>query len=351
MMSKLLIQEGLLNQLSTHLSPLLETCSSLFFVIDQTLPPSYGEKLRQQLDLLPYPYTLYAMPAGEENKTLLQVEACWKAMMDAGIDRHSRLIAMGGGVLTDLAGWVAASYMRGIPSIYLPTTLMGMVDASVGGKTGINFSGIKNVVGAFHLPQAVLIDPLFLATLSDRELRSGLAEVIKYGVIEGKELFESVQKWIPGVLSRDQQVCCQVIKRSCEVKSAVVEEDRLDKGRRAILNFGHTFAHAIEAAGGYNSRYLHGEAVAMGMSASARLSVALGYASPSLIKKIDQACHLAGLSTELPRIEEEQWVSLILKDKKSKAGKIACILAEDLGKVFPSVISEQAVIMKALYQT
>lgn len=345
------IQAKLLNRLHQELTPFLAEHSSLFVIADTAVLKHYHHILEQEFRALDIPYTLYPFKASENNKSLKQAEACWHSLQNASADRKTLVLALGGGITTDLTGWVAANYMRGISTIYIPTTLMGMVDAALGGKTAINFGGTKNAIGSFHQPLHVFIDPHTLHSLPKRFLKAGLAEVIKYGVIQGPSLFESIIHWIPDILSLDPKICCAVIEACCRVKNAIVEKDHRDRsGKRAILNFGHTFAHAIEAAFP-DERYLHGEAVAIGMHIAAELSVFSGHAEPTLITTIDDACRRAGLSTKRPPLCEAQWLKFLYRDKKCTKGKITCILAQDLGKVFAADSIDELMILKTLRNT
>jgi 3-dehydroquinate synthase len=250
------------------------------------------------------------------------------------LDRKSCVIALGGGVISDLAGFASACYMRGIDLINIPTTLLGMVDASMGGKTGINLPEGKNLIGCFHHAKYIFVCPSFLQTLPEREYCAGLAEVIKYGVIRDPLFFSFLEENMESILNKSPDKLKSLIFRCCEIKSQVIQEDPEDKNDiRAVLNWGHTFAHAIEAAKGYRE-ILHGEAVAIGMSCAASVSEHLGYAKPEFIERQDRLLKKAKLKIAIPNISYDQLLNFMQKDKKNKSGRISLIVAEKIGKVF-----------------
>jgi 3-dehydroquinate synthase len=301
-------------------------------ISDENVFPIYGAELSRFLQTQGISTFEIILPAGESNKTLETASQCWLKMHAEGLDRHSLVIGLGGGMVTDLAGFIAAGYMRGIDVIHLPTTLLGMCDAAIGGKTGVNLPTGKNVIGSIHHPKLVVIAPRFLQSLPERELRSGLAEVVKYGVVWDADFFHYLERHVVQIVERDAQVLEKIIARSCEIKAEIVQQDDQDKNIRAILNWGHTFAHAIETATHY-TRYTHGEAVAIGMSCAAHVSHALGYASKELINRQDTLCQQLGLATAFPDLSLDVCVQLMAKDKKAADGKISLILAEKIGKV------------------
>src|ERR1700676_491996 len=240
------------------------------------------------------------LPDGEQHKTLETVGRVFDALVSARLNRDSTILALGGGVVGDIAGFAAACYQRGVGYVQIPTTLLAQVDSSVGGKTGVNHSGGKNLIGAFYQPLAVIADTDTLATLPDRELRAGLAEVIKYGCVWDPLLFDWLDNNMAKLLARDVDALTYTIARSCEIKATVVAKDERERNLRAILNFGHTFAHAIEAATGYET-YLHGEAVGLGMLIAADLSQRLGLIAPVIKERIRDLLERAGLPTQAPR--------------------------------------------------
>ena len=252
-------------------------------------------------------------------------------MVGKKLHRDASVLALGGGVVGDIAGFAAACYQRGIGYVQIPTTLLAQVDSSVGGKTGVNHSGGKNLIGAFHQPLAVLSDTDTLATLPDRELSAGIAEVIKYGCIWDPLLFDWLDLYIDKLVGRDADALTFAIARSCEIKAAVVALDERERGLRAILNFGHTFGHAIEAATAYE-RYLHGEAVALGMLMAADVSCRMGLIDDTVKKRLNDLVRRAGLPTEAPKISAVQALVLMRMDKKVLSGRIRLVLLEKLGR-------------------
>ena len=270
------------------------------------------------------------LPDGEQYKTLQTLSSVLDALVAAKLNRDAVVLALGGGVIGDIAGFAASCYQRGVGYVQIPTTLLAQVDSSVGGKTGVNHSGGKNLIGAFYQPLAVFMDTDSLATLPDRELAAGLAEVIKYGCIWDRALFDWLELNMAALLARDTQALTHAIVRSCEIKAAVVAKDEREQGLRAILNFGHTFGHAIEAATQYQS-FLHGEAVAIGMFMAADLSRRLGMIDTALQERLRSILMLAGLPTEAPRIGAKRALELMHMDKKVLAGAVRLVLLEGPG--------------------
>ncbi len=266
---------------------------------------------------------------GEAVKTLASVEAVIDKLVRSHAHRDTTVIALGGGVVGDITGFAAACYMRGVAFIQVPTTLLAQVDSSVGGKTGVNHPGGKNLIGAFHQPQLVLIDTDTLATLPDRELKAGLAEVIKYGLISDAEFFVWLETNMDALLGRDADALAHAIQRSCEIKAAVVSEDEKEKGKRALLNFGHTFAHAIENCLGYGE-WLHGEAVAVGMVMAAGLSD-INQAERDRITAVIAS---AGLPVAPPEIDGEKLMAAMETDKKVQAKRLRFVLLHSIGDAY-----------------
>ena len=274
------------------------------------------------------------VPAGEASKSVAQTAELYDRLADLPADRSTLVVAVGGGVVGDLAGFAAATYNRGLPLLMVPTTLLAMVDSSVGGKVGVNHPKGKNLIGAFHQPAGVWIDTAHLATLPDREFRSGLAEVVKYGVILDPELFAFLEGAAGGVLDRGADHLAHVVARSCRLKADVVERDeREETGLRAILNYGHTFAHAFETVGGYGA-WLHGEAVAAGMVCASRLAEKLGMIPPAVTERQVKLLTAFGLPTApLPQWPADALIDVMRRDKKAHAGKLRFILPTRLGEV------------------
>ena len=273
------------------------------------------------------------VPSGETSKSMVEFERILAWLLEQGGDRRSVIIAVGGGVIGDLAGYVAASFTRGIRFIQVPTTLLAMVDSSVGGKTGINLPGAKNMVGAFWQPSLVLIDTDVLSTLPERSYLSGLAEVIKYGVIDDAEFFDWLEFNAEALVARDSEALRHAIQVSCECKArVVVEDERETSGRRAILNYGHTFAHALEATAGYG-QLLHGEAVSIGMQMAVRLAIDLGLAEESLFKRQTDLLCACQLPICLPDADPAAMLPVMMRDKKVAHGKLHFVLPTQLGSV------------------
>ena len=271
-------------------------------------------------------------PGGEERKRLSHVETLAELMVRKGGDRSSVVVAFGGGIVNDMAGFLAAIFMRGIPVLQIPTTLQGQVDAAIGGKTGVNLIDGKNLIGSFHQPLAVLIDPNVLATLPDREYRAGLFEVIKYGVIRSVPLFELLIGQRDAVLAKEPAVVDRIIEESVRIKAEVVSADERESGLRRILNFGHTFGHALEAETAY-ARFLHGEAVGFGMRAAAHLAMSLGEAADRDASHILDAIDRYGPIPSLRGIPAERIAARLVSDKKTIQGKVHFVLPRRIGEV------------------
>ncbi len=279
-----------------------------------------------RVDLLP-------VPPGERSKSVQTAEFLWEQMLSVQTDRQSSLVAVGGGVIGDLAGFVAATYARGLPFVQVPTTLLAQVDSSVGGKVGINLPQAKNMVGAFWQPRYVLIDIDALHTLPEREYLSGLAEVVKYGVIQDADFFAYLEQQADALRTRRPDVLQTIIARCCELKADVVAADERElSGRRAILNYGHTFAHALESITGYG-RYLHGEAVAVGMGCAARLAGRLGRVDEQFETRQRQLLAALQLPTDMPDLDIDRFIELMQHDKKVAQGELRFVLPSQLGHV------------------
>ena len=283
------------------------------------------------------------LPDGEQHKTLQTAGWVFDALIAKKMNRDTAVLALGGGVVGDIAGFAAACYQRGIGYVQVPTTLLAQVDSSVGGKTGVNHSGGKNLIGAFYQPQSVIADTDTLTTLPDRELRAGLAEVIKYGCVWDPLLFDWLDHNLPKLLARDVDALTYAIARSCEIKATVVAKDEREHNVRAILNFGHTFGHAIEAATAYET-YLHGEAVALGMVIAASLSQRLGLIDGAIQQRVRGTLAKAGLPTEAPRVGAARMLELMQMDKKVHAGAVRLVLLEKLGRAIVTSDYQQAAL-------
>lgn len=276
---------------------------------------------------------LLTVDPGELSKSVETAESLWQELLEAGTDRRSSVIAVGGGVVGDLAGFIAATFARGIALVQVPTTLLAQVDSSVGGKVAINLTGAKNMVGAFWQPRYVLIDTAVLSTLPDREYRSGLGEVVKYGVIMDADFFAFLEDHVTAINQRDDQALRHVVARCCQLKADVVRADEREQtGRRAVLNYGHTFAHAFETVSGYG-QLLHGEAVSVGMLCASRLAESLGMIDPDVTRRQQQLLAALQLPTSVPDIDLKQCLATMQHDKKVEQGHLRFVLPTCLGQV------------------
>ena len=301
----------------------------VLIVSDSTVAPLYAGRLRAALADCQVVEAI--IPVGETSKSLANLSRLWDVLMANRFGRDATVIALGGGVVGDLAGFAAACYQRGIDFVQVPTTLLADVDSSVGGKTAINHPGGKNMIGAFHQPRAVIADVSLLATLPERELCAGLAEVIKYGLICDAPFFAWLEARLPRLRARDPETLIDAIHRCCAIKAAIVGRDEREQGERALLNFGHTFGHAIEAATGY-SEWLHGEAVGTGMRIAADLSQRLGLIGSVEVRRIERVLAAAGLDRAPPRCGAGQALDYMRIDKKVKAGRVRLILLQGIGR-------------------
>lgn len=309
-------------------------------VTNDVVAPLYLDNLRTQLIGLGKQVDAIILPDGEDKKNWQSLMMIFDELLQKKCDRKTALIALGGGVIGDMTGFAASAYMRGIPFVQIPTTLLAQVDSSVGGKTGINHPLGKNMIGAFYQPQAVIADISSLSTLSDQELSAGLAEVIKHGAIIDANFFDWIETNIEKLRARDSAALSYAVLRSCEIKANVVKQDEREGGLRAILNFGHTFGHAIESGLGYGT-WLHGEAVGCGMVMAADLSHRLGYIDFVTKTRITRLVEAAGLPIVAPDLGEAAWLDLMEVDKKNEGGQIKFILLKPLGSsVITSVPKE-----------
>lgn len=305
--------------------------SQALIVTNETVAPLYLESVRKGLANLHVAHVM--LPDGEEYKTLASFSRIIDALVEGQHDRTSTVLALGGGVVGDVAGFAAACYQRGIGYIQIPTTLLAQVDSSVGGKTAVNHPSGKNLIGAFHQPSCVVADTEVLSSLPARELSAGVAEVIKYGVIHDAEFFDWLERRLDDVLSLDDEAVGFAVRRSCEIKAAVVAADERESGLREILNFGHTFGHGLEQVSAY-SRWLHGEAVALGMVMAADLSMREGILDSGDARRVKALLKRAGLPVALPEdLQRETLLQAMSRDKKARAGRLRFVLAERIGRV------------------
>jgi 3-dehydroquinate synthase len=345
---------GLLSRLGAecaHIEPDLgQRCA---VITDSNVGKEFAKVALDSLTASGYLPILITVPAGEKSKCIAVVEKCYDQLAAHRLDRKSFVVALGGGVVGDLAGFVAATYLRGIDFVQLPTTLLAQVDSSVGGKTGVNLKAGKNLVGAFYQPRLVLCDLETLETLPEREFRAGLAEVIKYGIVFDAKLFARLERDLPKLLKRDPKNLSEIIARCCQIKAEVVGKDELESGLRAILNFGHTIGHAIENSAGYG-RFLHGEAISIGQVAAAKFSqIILGLPSDEA-GRIEQLFVRAGLPVkiELNASRRKRLFEAMKLDKKVSAGEIKFVLARQIGAVVwgrnvPSALIEEVLAADA----
>ena len=320
-------------------------------VSDRHVMPLYGAAAEEALRGSGFDCERITVPAGETAKSLKTIQAGYGRLAGARLERKSFIVALGGGVVGDMAGFLAATYLRGLPFVQVPTTLLAQVDSSVGGKVGVNLKAGKNLVGAFYQPRLVLCDLDALRTLPEREFRAGLAEVIKYGIIYDARLFRRLERELPRLLERDPRVLAAVIARCCEIKAEVVAMDEREIGPRAILNFGHTLGHAVEKVGGYG-RWLHGEAVAIGMAYAVRLSTEVkGFPVASADAVIDLLEKL-GLPVRPAPGDKMEWPALreaMMLDKKTLKKRPRFVLAQKLGAVVTGCEVDEAILAETWY--
>lgn len=309
--------------------------TTAFVITNDTVGPLYGASLVAALKRHYHSVHILELPDGEEHKNWQTLNLIFDALLQHGCDRKTVLFALGGGVVGDMTGFAAASYMRGVPFVQVPTTLLAQVDSSVGGKTGINHPLGKNMIGAFYQPRLVVCDLATLDTLPERELSAGLAEVIKYGPIADMEFMAWQEGAMEALRARDRAALAHAVRRSCEIKAWVVGQDERESGLRAILNFGHTFGHAIEAGMGYGV-WLHGEAVGAGMVMAAELSMRMGLVDQAFVQRLRSLIARAGLPVKAPVLDAAdnagRYLELMRVDKKAESGEIRFVLIDGPGK-------------------
>jgi len=323
--------------------PHLKSSTTVFIVSNTTVAPLYAKTLTNTLTQLGKTVRLLELPDGESFKDWQHLQLIFDELLAHGADRQSMIVALGGGVVGDMAGFGAASFMRGIRFIQVPTTLLAQVDSSVGGKTGINHPLGKNMIGAFHQPVAVIADLNTLRTLPARELSAGLAEVIKHGAIADADFLDWIEINISALRACDTDAMAHAVLRSCEIKAAVVSADEREGGIRATLNFGHTFGHAIESGLGYGE-WLHGEAVGCGMVMAANLSTRLGKMSKADGERLKRIIEAMGLPITPPKLGAQRFMELMQVDKKTEAGQIRYVVLEGIGKARIQQAPDAAVI-------
>ena len=309
-------------------------------MVVQTIGETFGQAAQQSLSTADYDVLTVPVPDGEQAKHLQTAHALYDALLEAHMERRSPIVALGGGVITDTVGFVAATYLRGVPLIQCPTTLLAMVDASVGGKVGVNLPQGKNMVGCFYQPRMVVIDPETLTTLPQRELRCGLAECVKHAVIRDADLFDWTEANLDAIFALDPATIVELVRRNVQIKANVVMADEKESGERAHLNFGHTFAQAIEPTQQYGG-YHHGEAVALGMVAATRLAVSLGRCEPTVTERLVNLLDRIGLPTQADDLaSNDQLLTAMSLDKKVADGRLRFVLPDRLGAV--SIVTDVA---------
>lgn len=304
----------------------------LVVITNPTVKGLYGDALQRSLTKEDFTVTILQVPDGEEQKSLEAAGRLYHELASVYAERTTPILALGGGVIGDLAGFVAATYLRGVPLIQMPTTLLAQVDSSIGGKVGVDHGQLKNEIGAFYQPRLVITDIDTLKTLDSKTLGSGLAEVIKYGVIWDKELFIYLEKNLDKIRALDERTLEEIVARSAKIKAKIVARDEKDLGLRAILNYGHTVGHAIETASDF--KIDHGEAVAIGMLAAARVSNQMGILNQNELASLEGLIKKADLPTKVPNLKVEKLIKAMKHDKKVVKGKVRFILPKSLGKVF-----------------
>jgi 3-dehydroquinate synthase len=343
----IVIGANLLGELGGRLQA-MQLDSKIAVVTNPIVRDLYAARLTAGLVGAGFTPTIIEIPAGEEHKNFAWLTFLYDRLLDARLERSSAVIALGGGVIGDLTGFAAATFLRGVPLVQVPTTLLAQVDSSVGGKTGINHPAGKNLIGAFYQPRLVLIDVETLQSLPRREFVAGLAEVIKYGIILAPELFDLLEKEIPRVLALDPVLLTHIVRVCCTLKAMVVGEDEREAGLRSILNFGHTLGHAIERLTEYK-RFLHGEAVAIGMAFAARLSYMRGHCDREVASRVGRLLKRAGLPVEIPSEVLGRHLALAIEaDKKVASGKIKFVCVRGIGRTVFDQLSATEIVQYAM---
>ena len=342
----ILIGSGIRKQVGELLKPIFEP-SRVIVITHPSINDLYGEEVVANFIEQGWTTDIIEVPEGESSKSLDQAEKLYDHLLKLNCDRKSLLVALGGGVIGDLVGFVAATYQRGIPFIQVPTTLLSLVDSSVGGKTAVNHPKGKNMIGAFYQPHLVVADLETLQTLSQKEYRAGLAEVVKYGVIADANLFEFLETNYEKIINIDQNFLTYIVETSCAIKASVVEKDERESHYRMILNFGHTFGHAIESLTEY-SQFVHGEAVAIGMVLATKLSHSVGKCSEDVPRRLEVLLKNFGLPVDMPTLNSSAVIKSLYHDKKTVENKIKFILVKEIGSIEIVDQVSEAEILKVL---
>jgi 3-dehydroquinate synthase len=326
---RIIVESGALATVGRRLRE-LGVGSRAALVSDAAIGSLYGKTVVRSLEGAGFSVALVEVPEGEAAKTLAVAGQCWNELLALGLDRTSTVLALGGGAVGDVTGFVAATYMRGVNFVQVPTTVLAQVDASIGGKTAIDHPKAKNLIGAFHQPRLVLVDPAVVRSLPEREYRSGVAEIVKHGIVLDADYFAEVERDAAALCARDLPVVERIIGGSCRLKASVVERDERESELRHVLNYGHTIGHALEAATGY-ARFAHGEAVALGIVAEARLARRLGLASDDTVARQERLLLAVGLPVRAEAIDTDAVVAAIGRDKKARDGRVPFVLAPRIG--------------------
>jgi len=332
---EVIIKSGLLNEIGDRLVELgIKTTRKILIISNQEIANLFGESLLENLEENNYSAKIFIINAGEKYKNLDTLKEIYNAAFEYGMERGSLMIALGGGIVGDITGFASATWLRGLDYIQIPTTLLSMVDSSVGGKTGVNHPKGKNLIGAFNQPKAVFIDTDTLRTLPTREFKAGMAEIIKYGVISDKELFEYLEDEnnLGDIARLEYASLVKIIRKSVEIKSNIVSQDEKERGIRAYLNYGHSFGHVIENLCGYG-QYLHGEAISIGMRIAGEIALARGLWSENESIRQNNLFKNYGLPIEIPRLRRSEVVRILMGDKKVQEGKMRFILPNKIGEV------------------
>jgi 3-dehydroquinate synthase len=325
------VERGVLTTAGARLRA-LGVGSRVALVTSASILRLYGKPVQESLEEAGFTVTLVDVPEGESAKTLTVAERCWDALLAAGLDRTSTVVALGGGAVGDLSGFVAATYMRGTNFVQIPTTVLAQVDASIGGKTAIDHPTAKNLIGAFYQPRLVLVDPATAATLPERDYRSGLAEIVKHGIVLDGEYFADLEASVAEIRARDGATLERIIGGSCRLKANVIERDPEEKSDlRFALNYGHTIGHALEAATAFG-RFTHGEAVAIGIVAEARLAARIGVADGATADRQERLLAAVGLPTRVTGVDVDAVLAATRRDKKSRDGRVPFVLAPAVGR-------------------
>lgn len=339
--TEVIVKRGALDELASFIPPEVGLEGKLCVVTDENVARLYLDKAENALKEISAGLHVTVLPPGERTKELRTAEKIWKDWLKADVNRRSTVLSLGGGMICDLAGFCASVYMRGINTVYIPTTLLAQVDAAIGGKTALNLPEAKNMVGTFHQPKKVIIDPDLLASLGNGEWLNGLAEVVKTAAILDEGLFKKLEERPDNALNRDMELVELMVSKCARWKSLIVMKDERESGRRAILNFGHTVGHAIEAVMEYRG-WSHGMAVAAGMIVAARLAVILGISSEDTERRLYNLLGALSLPTKVPQLDIDRLIEPIMHDKKRTSKDIIMILVPEIGRAMKTVVEEEA---------